>query len=49
MKKWRGAGLGVRAWGITSVALMKKAFDLSVDGMTVNFPDRLTEYINSKK
>ena len=49
MKKWRGAGLGVRAWGVTSVALMKKAFYLSVDGMTVNFPDRLTEYINSKK
>ena len=49
MKKWRERGLGVRAWGVDCVALMKKVHDLSVDGMTVNFPDRLQEYINSKR
>ncbi len=48
MKKWRGAGLGVRAWGVSNVPLMKKMCDMEVDGMTVNFPDRLFQYINTK-
>ena len=48
MKKWRDAGLGVRAWGVTSVALMKKMCEMEVDGMTVNFPDRLFQYMNTK-
>lgn len=47
--KWRAKGLGVRAWGVTSVAIMKKMADLGVDGMTVNFPDRLFEYLNRNK
>jgi glycerophosphoryl diester phosphodiesterase len=47
--KWRSKGLGVRAWGVTSVAIMKKMADLGVDGMTVNFPDRLFEYLNRRK
>lgn len=47
--KWRAKGLGVRAWGVTSVAIMKKMADLEVDGMTVNFPDRLFEYLNRRK
>ncbi len=46
MKKWRNAKLGVRAWGVSSVALMKKVCALGVDGMTVNFPDRLSEYLS---
>ena len=46
MEKWRKAGLGVRAWGVTSVQLMKKMADFGVDGMTVNFPDRLQEYLH---
>jgi glycerophosphoryl diester phosphodiesterase len=44
MKKWRGAGLGVRAWGVTSIELMKQMCHFGVDGMTVNFPDRLQQY-----
>ena len=48
VKKWRGFGLGVRAWGVSSVALMKNMCELSVDGMTVNFPDRLYQYLNSE-
>ena len=48
IKKWREAGLGVRAWGVSSIALMKKMCALGVDGMTVNFPDRLREHICSK-
>lgn len=45
MEEWRALGLGVRAWGVSSVALMKQMCDFGVDGMTVNFPDRLTEYL----
>lgn len=46
MKTWRKAGLGVRAWGVGNVSVMKKMCQLSVDGMTVNFPDRLFQYLN---
>jgi len=45
--KWRNEGLGVRAWGVYNVALMKDMCKLGVDGMTVNFPDRLYQYLNS--
>lgn len=44
--KLREAGLGVRAWGVTSQDLMKKMCRFKVDGMTVNFPDRLVLYNN---
>lgn len=47
MEKWRKAGLGVRAWGVTSIFLMKKMCLFSVDGMTVNFPDRLCQFLSS--
>lgn len=42
----RGAGLGVRAWGLFSRDLMKEMCRLKVDGMTVNFPNRLFEYLS---
>lgn len=45
MEKWRKAGLGVRAWGVFNTALMEKMCRLHVDGMTVNFPDRLQAYL----
>ena len=44
MRQWRSAGLGVRAWGVSNIALMKRMCALAVDGMTVNFPDRLSQY-----
>ena len=47
MKKWRSNGLGVRAWGVSSTELMKKMCELQVDGMTVNFPDRLFQYLKT--
>ena len=46
MEKWRKAGLGVRAWGVSDISLMKKMCNLEVDGMTVNFPDRLYEFLS---
>ena len=44
---WHSLGLGVRAWGIYNTDLMKMAYDLGVDGMTVNFPDKLVELLKS--
>lgn len=42
---WHSLGLNVRAWGIANEEIMKKAYDNGVDGMTVNFPDKLLAYI----
>lgn len=38
-------GYSVRAWGVSNEDLMKAVYDAGADGMTVNFPDKLTEYI----
>jgi glycerophosphoryl diester phosphodiesterase len=35
------AGFNVRAWGVANEELMRRMVDASVDGMTVNFPDKL--------
>lgn len=42
---WKAQGLRVRAWGVKDEALMRSAYDAGADGMTVNFPDKLTEYM----
>lgn len=42
---WHSLGFGVRAWGVADESLMKHAYDYGVDGMTVNFPDKLKTYI----
>jgi len=34
-------GLQVRAWGIKNTEVMKRALDCGVDGMTLDFPDKL--------
>lgn len=49
VKTWHAAGLNVRAWGVYDEELMKKAYEAGVDGMTVNFPDKLTAYIKEKQ
>lgn len=46
--EWHALGLGVRAWGISDTEIMKRVYEAGVDGMTVNFPDKLTEYIAGK-
>lgn len=38
-------GYSVRAWGVSNEDLMKAVYDAGADGMTVNFPDKLTAYI----
>ena len=40
-------GFSVRAWGIVNEDIMRAVYDAGVDGMTVNFPDKLLEYIAS--
>lgn len=49
MKTLRENGLGVRAWGVFNIPLMKKMCPLKVDDMTVNFPDRLFQLLNQAK
>ncbi len=38
-------GLRVRAWGVGDEELMRHVIACGADGMTVNFPDKLTKYI----
>lgn len=42
-------GFSVRAWGVKDEETMKNAVRCGVDGMTVNFPDRLREFLLNKK
>jgi glycerophosphoryl diester phosphodiesterase len=41
-------GFGVRAWGVSDEALMRRVADAGADGMTVNFPDRLLAYLRMR-
>ena len=45
---WHSLGFRVRAWGVADENLMKNAYDSGVDGMTVNFPDKLAAYMKEK-
>ena len=43
----RKNGLGVRLWGIENEEIMLKAYPFAPEGMTVNFPDKLKELLDS--
>lgn len=44
-----GAGFGCRAWGISDTEVMQYAVEIGVEGgMTVNFPDKLVEYMKNR-
>ena len=45
--RWHEMGFRVRAWGV-SPKTMEAVYDSGADGMTVNFPDRLKAYVDSK-
>ncbi|MBQ6846256.1 MAG: hypothetical protein IJO61_03920 [Oscillospiraceae bacterium] len=45
VRKWHYEGFNVRAWGVSNEDLMKTVYEAGADGMTVNFPDKLAEYI----
>ena len=38
-------GFAVRAWGVGDEEEMRRVVDCGVDGMTIDFPDKLTEYL----
>lgn len=48
VRDMRGQGLDVRAWGVKDADLMINCCKSNVDGMTVNFPDRLISYLNAR-
>ena len=48
IKLARDNKLSVRLWGISNIEIMKEAYYLDTDGMTVNFPDKLKELIERK-
>ena len=39
--------LGVRLWGISNEEVMKKVYKLDIEGMTVNFPDKLIKLLRN--
>lgn len=45
VSKLHDAGLYVRAWGIKDEREMRRVYDCGIDGMTVDYPDRLEAYI----
>ena len=46
---WHREGFNVRAWGVSDETLMRQVYDSMADGMTVNFPDKLTAYIQEQQ
>lgn len=49
VEKLRSAGFVVRAWGVANEALMRNMVAAGVDGMTVNFPDKLIAFLNHRQ
>jgi glycerophosphoryl diester phosphodiesterase len=47
VEEYHQKGYGVRAWGMTNTDIMIETIKKGVDGMTVNFPDKLTEYLKN--
>lgn len=47
VQAWHEEGFRVRAWGVSNETLMEHAYHCGVDGMTVNFPDKLTQLIQT--
>ena len=45
VEQLHGEGFSVRPWGVKSESRMQAIYDAQVDGMTVNFPDKLTAYM----
>ena len=43
----RAEGFVARAWGVGTEELMQRAVQAGVDGMTVNFPDKLIAYLEA--
>ena len=48
VQKWHRMGFNVRAWGVSNEDIMRQVYDAGANGMTVNFPDRLNDYISAQ-
>lgn len=46
VRSLHGEGFSVRAWGVRDEAAMEQVFRCGADGMTVNFPDKLSELLD---
>ena len=46
--KWHSLGFNVRAWGVANTDLMQSVYYAGANGMTVNFPDKLTALIEKE-
>lgn len=42
-------GVKVRLWGISNEKIMENVYNLNIDGMTVNFPDKLKHLMEINK
>lgn len=49
VKAWHRLGFNVRAWGVKNEELMRNVYLSGADGMTVNFPDKMTAFIDGMK
>ena len=49
VEEYHEMGFSVRPWGIYNTSIMEQMCSYGVDGMTVNFPDRLTEYLKQSR
>ena len=49
VRRLHAEGFVVRVWGVSTEALMQQVVQAGADGMTVNFPDRLIEYLKSQQ
>ncbi len=45
---WHDGGFTVRAWGVKDEEAMKRVVEAGADGMTVNFPQKLTAYLRDR-
>lgn len=47
VRRLHAEGFVVRAWGVVTELLMEQVVQAGADGMTVNFPDKLVEYLRA--
>lgn len=47
IKLARENGLSVRLWGVSNEEIMERVYKFDIDGMTVNFPDKLKRLMES--
>jgi len=45
--KWHRLGFNVRAWGVKNEEQMRNVYESMADGMTINFPDKLANFVKN--